>query len=80
MAMNRVQLVAASSKQRKTVRKHDLSHVRFRLSWSGTEGEPRPQCLACGDEKAMIHETLPSQTASYNQTRSAEGQTWLIFC
>uniref|UniRef100_A0A672FBK0 C2H2-type domain-containing protein n=1 Tax=Salarias fasciatus TaxID=181472 RepID=A0A672FBK0_SALFA len=38
-----------SNKRRKTVRKYDSSYLQFGFSWSGTEEEPRPQCVVCGD-------------------------------
>ena len=37
------------SKRRKVIRKYDQSYLSFGFSWTGTEGEPRPQCVMCGD-------------------------------
>ena len=37
------------SKRRKMIRKYDQSYLGLGFSWNGTEGEPRPQCVVCGD-------------------------------
>ena len=37
------------NKRRKSIRKYDSSYLSFGFSWSGTEQEPRPQCVVCSD-------------------------------
>uniref|UniRef100_A0A3Q1GVI7 C2H2-type domain-containing protein n=1 Tax=Acanthochromis polyacanthus TaxID=80966 RepID=A0A3Q1GVI7_9TELE len=37
------------NKRRKTVRRYDSRYQQFGFSWIGTEEEPRPQCVVCGD-------------------------------
>ena len=37
------------NKRRKMIRKYDQSYLGFGFSWNGTEGDPRPQCVVCGD-------------------------------
>ncbi|XP_061587577.1 zinc finger BED domain-containing protein 5-like [Cololabis saira] len=38
-----------TKKRQKTVRRYDENYIKFGFICSGTEEEPRPQCVLCGD-------------------------------
>ncbi|XP_063284219.1 zinc finger BED domain-containing protein 5-like [Pelobates fuscus] len=37
------------SKRRKLLRKYDSDYLKFGFTWNGDKGDPRPQCVICGE-------------------------------
>lgn len=65
-----VSTAPASCKRRKTVRKYDSSYLKIEFSWSGTEEEPRPHCVVCGD--VLTNESMkPAHLKRYLTTKHA---------
>ena len=65
-----VSTAPARSKRRKTVKKYDLSYIKFGFSWSGTEEAPRPQRVVCGD--VLSNESMkPSRLKWHLTTKHA---------
>ena len=58
------------SKRRKMIKKYDLSYLGFGFSWNGTEGDPRPQCVVCGD--VLSNKSMkPAQLKRHLKTKHA---------
>ncbi|XP_063302509.1 zinc finger BED domain-containing protein 5-like [Pelobates fuscus] len=58
------------SKRRKLVRKYDSDYLKFGFTWNGDKGDPRPQCVICGE--ILANESMrPNQLLRHIETKHA---------